>query len=125
MFGPVDKRVDRSTEDLSHGAQYVPEKVLRARQAGKEVVFVMRCGPCCWYWKLPGFWKFPGLRIFHCEQWVRDNIAHWNGKNWDGKILGKAGPCPSCGNTHTNGETVRLEIRLVILRIFNSLIRRL
>lgn len=105
VFGPVDKRTTRSTEDLDYGAQYVPEEVERVRQAGEEVIFVMKCGPCCWYWELPD-----GSRIFHCERRVRDNIARRNGKMRDGKILdGDAGPCPNleCGNAHTNGETVR------------------
>ena len=105
VFGSIDKEASRSIEDLNYGAQYVPKEVEHARQAGEKVIFVTDCGPCCWYWELPG-----GLRIYHCEQVVREDIARQNGRMRDGEILGNdAGPCsnPRCGNTHTNSETVR------------------
>ncbi|MCP6719790.1 MAG: hypothetical protein KJI72_00485 [Patescibacteria group bacterium] len=118
VLGSLVRGSERSTEDLDRGAQYVPEKVVRARQAGEEVDFVTNCGPCCWYWELPN-----SSRIFHCERRVREDIARRNGRRRDGKVLGNAGPCPHCGNRHTNGEKVRPRIRLVILRIIKSLRR--
>lgn len=75
------------TEDFAKGARFVPGRVTLARRAGKRVTFHQPCrNSCCWYW------QFPTGRIYHFE---RGNYEY----------LKQFERCPSCGNTHFNGET--------------------
>jgi len=89
-------------EDLSRGARFIPSEVTLARRAGKRVLFVCRCSPCCWYWEMPD-----GIRIYHWDRRTFEQIAQANGETWEGEFHGKAERCPKCGNPHTSGGTVK------------------
>jgi hypothetical protein len=87
--------------EMSKGARFIPHEVTDERRLGKDVKFNQVCGPCCWYWEFSD-----GKRIYHFDRSTYDHIAHANGKTEDDKEKGDAGPCPNCGNIHTNGGTV-------------------
>lgn len=88
-------------EDMSRGARFIPSEVTDARRRGEKVEFVTKCGPCCWYWRMPD-----ATRIYHCDSLEYERIARRNGRSKEECELGGAGPCPDCGNSHTNGATV-------------------
>lgn len=92
-------------EDLSTGARFIPGEVTMARRRGQMVQFETKCGPNCWYWKMPD-----GSRIYHFDPMTYENIARANGqtkvKGEHGERYAVAGPCPHCGNVHTSGGTV-------------------
>lgn len=120
-FGP-DKNAffpGSDSEDMARGARFIPNEVTLARRQGMRVVFVQECGPCCWYWQLPeGLTNGPfemtvdgtlvptqvsygtGKRIYHFDRFTYEAIARANGRDPNGEL---AGPCPRCGNEHTNG----------------------
>jgi len=88
--------------DLANGALFIPSEVTLARRRGEKVSFVQNCqNRTCWYWEMPD-----GTRIYHWDRYSWLTIARANYR-WDGKgdFTGDAGPCPRCGNIHTNGET--------------------
>ena len=91
-------------DDLASGARFIPGEVTMARRRGERVNFVQNCNnSTCWYWEMPD-----GTRIYHQDRYVWLSIAKANGK-WDGEgeFSGEAGPCPNCGNTNTNGGTIK------------------
>jgi len=88
-------------DDFSAGARFIPGQVTLDRRAGKTVHFVHECGPCCWYWEFED-----GSRTYHYERFAYDQIGRANhGDAWSSGEGSKtlAGPCPDCGNEHTNG----------------------
>lgn len=95
-------------EDLSKGARFIPGEVTLARRAGKKVNFVTECGPNCWYWEMPD-----GTRIYHYSPITYETIGTANGRTLVEGEHGSRyfkdgpGPCPLCGNTNTNGGTVK------------------
>jgi hypothetical protein len=94
-------------EDMSRGVHFIPGEVTFARRGGKKVIFVSKCGPCCWYWKMPD-----GTRIYHWDQNTYQAIGVANNRKTVVDEQGNhfkngAGPCPRCGNKNTNGETVK------------------
>lgn len=91
-------------DDLATGARFIPGEVTMARRNGEKVTFVQECGPCCWYWQMPD-----GSKIYHFDPMTYEEIARANGKKCDGEPKEMAGPCPKCGNVHTNGGTVQPE----------------
>lgn len=87
-------------EDMSCGARFIPGEVTLARRRGQIVTFVDTCGPCCWYWQMPG-----GSRIYHFERFTYNNIGRQNlGTEWDEAKF--SGSCPQCGNPFTRGGTI-------------------
>jgi len=96
-------------EDLSRGARFIPGTVTLARRAGEKVKFVTQCSPCCWYWEMPD-----GTRVYHFDPLTYRQIGIKNGspqvKEGAREIHFEngAGPCPECGNPHTNGGTIKL-----------------
>lgn len=89
-------------DDLASGARFIPGEVTMARRRGEKVTFVQNCNnSTCWYWEMPD-----GTRVYHWDRYTWLNIAKENGK-WDGsgEFSGDAGPCPRCGNKHTDGGT--------------------
>ena len=90
--------------DLSSGARFIPGEVTLERRAGKRVSFINVCtSQCCWYWELED-----GTRIYHFSPSDYNEIGrHNNGADWNREGAVPAGPCPRCGNLHTNGGTVK------------------
>ena len=95
-------------EDMSKGARFIPGEVTLARRAGKKVDFVTKCGPNCWYWKMPD-----GTRIYHYDPVCYQQIGHANDRHeltneyGDPYFEDGPGPCPYCGNVNTSGDTVK------------------
>ena len=93
-------------EDFSRGARFVPGEVTMARRRGMRVQFVAQCTRCCWYWEFED-----GSRIYHWDPMAFDSIGAANGKerivteHGSPTFKDGAGPCPKCGNIHTNGGT--------------------
>ena len=88
-------------DDLRKGARFIPGEVTLTRREGKVVKFVKNCGPCCWYWELPD-----GTRVYHWDRPTFEAIGRNNNPVGWGTHSTVAGPCPDCGNEHTNGGTV-------------------
>ena len=89
-------------DDMASGARFIPSEVTMARRRGEKVTFVQNCGnSTCWYWHMPD-----GSKVYHWERHIWLSIAKANGK-WDGEgeFKGETGPCPHCGNAHTDGGT--------------------
>lgn len=100
--GSLFPRTD--AEDLGKGARFIPGEVTLARRAGQQVLFVMNCGPNCWYWEMPD-----GSRIYHYDPEIYEVIGRRNhGEDWT-REDGPAGACTNCGNPHTAGGTVPAE----------------
>jgi len=103
------------SNDLMNRARFIPGEVTMARRRGEKVTFVQNCGQCCWYWQMPD-----GTRIYHWERGTYEAIRKHNMEkdSWVNKLVRRvfkikedscsAGPCPHCGNVHTNGGTVKL-----------------
>ena len=90
-------------EDLSRGLRFIPGEVTVARREGEQVTFTQPCvNECCWYWQFPD-----GSRTYYWERWNYEGIAANNGNKPDteGRLI--AGPCSSCGNTHTHGGHIK------------------
>lgn len=88
-------------DDLRQGCRFIPGNVTVARRGGQTVRFVNSCGPCCWYWEFSD-----GSRIYHYDPLTYASIGRHNHPDaWpvEGEL---AGPCPNCGNPHTNGGDV-------------------
>jgi hypothetical protein len=93
--------------DLASGAQFIPNIVTLLRGQGKQINFVQECSPNCWYWEMRG-----GMRVYHYDPFVHDEIARQNGKIFvettkGPQLRGEAGSCPKCGNPFTRGLLVR------------------
>lgn len=87
-------------DDFASGARFVPGEVTLARRRGEKVNFVHTCSPCCWYWEFED-----GTRVYHWDRFTWQYIAEANGHTEED--VKEAGPCPRCGNVHTNGGTVK------------------
>lgn len=100
-FGSSFPRSD--AEDMSKGARFIPGEVTLARRAGKKVTFVTECDSNCWYWEMPD-----GSHIHHYDPMTYRSIGMANGRkevkgDYSIRFENGAGPCPSCGNPHTEG----------------------
>lgn len=91
-------------EDLSRGLRFIPGEVTVARREGQIVSFNQPCHhQCCWYWKFQD-----GSRHYYWERYDYSQIARANGNfPEDGNEKYVAGPCPDCGNAHTQGGHVK------------------
>ncbi|MDO8559317.1 MAG: hypothetical protein Q7R84_03200 [bacterium] len=95
-------------EDMSKGARFIPGEVTLARRAGEKASFVTKCGPNCWYWKMPD-----GSRIYHFDPITYHSIGTANGRkevkgdDYRTHFEDGAGPCPHCGNPNTNGGMIK------------------
>ncbi len=91
-------------DDLQYGARFIPGEVTMARRRGEKVTFVTECGPNCWYWKFKD-----GTRKYHFDPSTYQEIGIANGRPSQENEFGRkefpegAGPCPRCGNEHTQG----------------------
>jgi len=88
-------------DDFTAGARFIPGEVTVARREGQTVRFVQECSLCCWYWEFKD-----GSRSYHYDRPTFERIARANhGDSWSSGEGSKtlAGPCPDCGNEHTNG----------------------
>ena len=94
-------------EDMTRGARFIPSEVTLARRRGEKVSFVAECSPNCWYWELPN-----GERRYHYDSTTYFSIGRANGRTASESEHGSirfpngAGPCPACGNPHTEGGKV-------------------
>jgi hypothetical protein len=92
-------------EDLSRGLRFIPGEVTLARRDGQRVPFMQPCdSPCCWYWQFED-----GSRTYYWTQERYKQIAKHNGAKEDAEGRYVAGPCPDCGNIHTNGGHIEAE----------------
>lgn len=94
-------------EDMSRGARFIPGDVTLARRRGEKVRFISECSANCWHWVLPD-----GNKIFHFDSMTYDSIGRTNKRKvlksdgFGAQFEDGAGPCPHCGNPHTNGGRV-------------------
>jgi hypothetical protein len=94
-------------EDLSRGLKFIPGEVTMARREGQRIPFVQPCShQCCWYWQFPDQSK-----IYYFEQGDYEAMATQNGAVPDDQDKLIAGPCPDCGNPHTQGGHIFKEER--------------
>lgn len=96
-------------KDLSRGLRFIPGEVTLARRKGERVEFTQRCqNQCCWYWSFQD-----GSCTYYWERASWEKIAALNSvelkANKYGTKVGNAGPCPLCGNPHTDGGHVARE----------------
>jgi hypothetical protein len=100
--GDIGAFVPKSdVEDKRQGAHFIPMIVTTDRREGKKVTFVTKCSPNCWYWQ-----REDGSRIYHFDLSIYIKIGLENDPGWKREGHALAGPCPTCGNPHTNGGIV-------------------
>jgi hypothetical protein len=89
-------------EDYATGVvTQVPRSVTEYRRRGVVIPLIKECTPNCWYWELPH-----GSRYYNFHAATYEEIGRANNPDWTRRGRKLAGPCPRCGNPHTNGGLV-------------------